>query len=97
MGTVNTNPKRLERLKEWNTCKQPSCLIIGYELFRFVQSLLLCSTSFFSRLTCDMTKPNARTKKVRKLTDADKKLMKLQPQFRAFLQNPGGKLSRDFV
>ncbi|KAI6216167.1 hypothetical protein M3Y99_01836000 [Aphelenchoides fujianensis] len=77
MGTVTQNAKRLELLKAWKTCEQPSCLIMGYELFR--------------RLTCDMTKPNAQGK-FRKLTDADKELMKLQPQFREYLQNPGADL-----
>ncbi|KAI6225482.1 BMA-XNP-1, isoform a [Aphelenchoides fujianensis] len=77
MGTVTENAKRLELLKAWKTCEQSSCLIMGYELFR--------------RLTCDMTKPNAQGK-FRKLKNADKELMELQPQYREYLQNPGADL-----
>lgn len=77
IDSLKTYSSRHAALQNWYTCKTPTVMIIGYDMFR----ILTRNDDEDCR-----GKKNASQKKK---TKQNKKLQKLQPDFRKFLQNPG--------
>lgn len=76
LDQFHNNEDRHAALKNWHHSKEPSAMIIGYDMFR--------------QLTWD---ENDRTKKrgapPKKPPKKNKRFLKLQEDFRRYLQNPG--------